>query len=199
MNECEGWLVDHAIRQVGDDRLRWVRAMNENRFWEVIALFDWDESGDDDAVMEPACTALAAMDRDAIFKFDDILTEKLHALDTREHCRGCYAGELNPDDGDDYISADGFLYDRCVVVANGREFYAAVLADPTKMPQNMEFEALLSLPDSAFEKKTGDPYDHVGPVSYESFQNAAGWAATPDTRPGKYTGPDIPPGNRRPT
>jgi hypothetical protein len=84
------------------------------------------------------------------------------------------------------------------VVANGHEFYESVLADPTKMPQEMEFEALLSLPGSAFERKTGQPYDHVPPVSYESFQNAAGWAATPNTRPGKYTGSNIPPGNRRP-
>lgn len=173
--------------------------MNESSSWEVIALLDWDKSGDDDAVIEPACRALAAMDHDAIFKFDDILSERLHALDTREHCRACYEGELNPDDGDDYISADDFLYCRCVVVANGREFYASVVADPTKMPQNMEFEALLSLPASAFEQKTGKPYEHVAPVSYESFQNAAGWAATPATRPGKFTGPNIPPGNRRPT
>ncbi len=173
--------------------------MDENTFWEIIAFFDWDETGNDDAVMEPACKALSAMDEDAIFRFDDILAEKLHALDTREHCRACYAGELNPDDGDDYISADDFLYSRCVVVVNGREFYDSVLADPTKMPQNMEFEALLSLPQSAFERKTGQPYDHAPLVSYESFQNAVGWAATPDTRPGKYTGSDIPPGNRHPT
>jgi hypothetical protein len=173
--------------------------MDETKFWEIIALFNWDACGDDDAVLEPAREALAAMDDEAIYKFDDVLSEKLHALDTREHCRACYAGELNPDDGDDYISADDFLYSRCVVVANGREFYESVLADPTKMPQDMEFEALLSLPLSAFEEKTDQPYEHVPPVSYESFQNAAGWAATPDTRPGKFTGPEIPPGNRRPT
>ena len=27
--------------------------MDEKTFWEIIALFDWDQSGDDDAVMEP--------------------------------------------------------------------------------------------------------------------------------------------------
>ena len=173
--------------------------MNEDTFWEVISFLDWDKTGDDDTVIEPACKALAAMNVDAIYTFDDVLSERLHALDTREHCRACYAGELDPDDGDDYISPDDFLYCRCVVVANGREFYAAVLADPTRMPQDLEFEALLSLPESAFERKTGKSYDHVASVSYESFQNAAGWAATPATRPGKFTGPDIPPGNRRPT
>jgi hypothetical protein len=173
--------------------------MDEKTFWEIIALFDWDQSGDDDAVMEPACEALAALDEEAIFRFEDILAEKLHALDTREHCRACYAGELDPDDGDDYISADDFLYSRCVVVANGREFFETVLADPSEMPQDMEFESLLSLPAAAYEQKTGDEYDHVTPVSYESFQNTAGWAPTAATRPGRFTGENVPPGNRRPT
>jgi hypothetical protein len=129
--------------------------MNETTFWDIIELFDWEEAGDDDAVLEPAVQALAALDQDAIFTFDDILSEKLHSLDTRKHCRACYAGELDPDDGNDYISADDFLYSRCVVVANGRDFYASVVADPAKMPQGMEFESLLSLPSSAYERKTG--------------------------------------------
>jgi hypothetical protein len=173
--------------------------MNESTFWDIIGLFDWDRTGDDDAVLEPALRALAALDQDAIFTFDNILSEKLHALDTREHCRACYAGELDPDDGDDYVSADDFLYARCVVVANGRDFYASVLADAAKMPQDMEFESLLSLPASAYERKTGKEYEHVTPVSYESFQNSAGWAPTAATRPGRYTGRNVPPGNRRPT
>lgn len=173
--------------------------MNESTFWDIIELFDWDETGDDDAVLEPAVQALAALDQDAIFTFDNILSEKLHALDTRKHCRACYAGELDPDDGDDYISADDFLYARCVVVANGRDFYASVLADPAKMPQDMEFESLLSLPASAYERKTGKDYEHTPPLSYESFQNLAGWTPTATTRSGKYTGKNVPPGNRRPT
>lgn len=173
--------------------------MNESTFWDIIGRFDWDRTGDDDAVLEPALQALAALDQDAIFNFDDILSEKLHALDTRQHARACYAGELDPDEGDDYISADGFLYSRCVVVANGRDFYTSVLADPSKMPQEMEFESLLSLPASAYERKTGKGYEHIPPVSYESFQNSAGWASTAATRPGKFTGKNVPPGNRRPT
>ena len=115
------------------------------------------------------------------------------------HCRACYAGELDPDNGDDYISADDFLYIRCVVVANGQEFYASVVEDPRRMPQGLEFEALLSIPDAAFEKKTGEPYEHVPPVSYESFQNSVGWQPSSATRSGRYTGSNIPPGNRRPT
>ncbi|MCA9078234.1 MAG: DUF4240 domain-containing protein [Planctomycetaceae bacterium] len=173
--------------------------MDESKFWDIIECFNWDQEGDDDAVMEPAYAVLATLDDESIFKFDDILSEKLYALDTREHCRACYKGELDPDDGDDYISADGFLYARCVVVVNGRDFYASVLADPTAMPQDSEFESLLSLPASAYERKTGKEYEHVSPISYESFENLAGWAPTAETRSGKFTGDGIPPGNRRPT
>lgn len=173
--------------------------MDENTFWNIIDLFDWDKTGDDDAVLQPASQALAKLDEEAIYRFADILAEKLHAIDTREHCRACYAGELDPDDGDDYISADDFLYARCVVVANGRDFYQAVLKHPGEMPQDMEFEAILSLPGMAYEQKTGEECEHDTPISFESFQNAEGWAPTASTKPGKFTGENIPPGNRRPT
>ncbi|GFO57583.1 hypothetical protein GMSM_45900 [Geomonas sp. Red276] len=173
--------------------------MDEKTFWETVSLFDWDETGNDDAVLEPAIESLASMEANDIFKFEDILAEKLHALDTREHCKTCYKGELDPDNGDDYISADDFLYSRCVVVANGRDFFSEVRVNPTKMPKNMEFEAILSLAATAFERKTGESFEHVSPISYESFQNTEGWKANRATRPGKYTGENIPPGNRRPT
>jgi hypothetical protein len=110
-----------------------------------------------------------------------------------------YEGEADPDDGDDYISADDFLYRRCVVVANGRELYDEALRDPSQMPQDLDFEALIYLPGRAYEQKTGAEYDHATRVSFESFSNKDGWKPGPRTTPGKFTGPDIPPGNRRPT
>ena len=173
--------------------------MDETEFWRVISLFDWDETGDDDAVLEPACAALAEKGPDEIIQFEEILAEKLHALDTRRHCKACYAGELDPDNGDDYISADDFLYQRCVVVANGRQFYNSVLRFPSKFPQEMEFECLLSLGPTAFERSTGTELDHCTAVSYESFQNQEGWKPTEATSPGKFTDEGMPPMNRRPS
>jgi hypothetical protein len=173
--------------------------MTEKAFWRIIARFDWKKSGDDKAVLGPACSALAKLPVEAIVAFDDMLSEKLHALDTRAHCEACYAGQQDPDNGDDYISADDFLYSRCVVVANGRGLYESVLETPAEMPQEMEFESLLYLAANAFEEKTGDSYEHVTPVDHESFQNEAGWAATSSTKPGRFTGAGVPPGNRRPT
>jgi predicted DNA-binding WGR domain protein len=176
------------------------RTMSEDVFWDLLSLFDWKKTGDDDAVLAPAVRALAAMTEADIARFGDLLAEKLHALDTREHARFGYLGAIDPDDGDVYLSPDDFLYLRCVVVANGRAVFDQVLADPKQMPRDLEFEALLSVASAAFERKThGRELEHSSPVSYESFSNTAGWAPTAATRPGKMTGERMPPGNRRPT
>lgn len=175
------------------------RTMSEEVFWALIARFAWEHAGDDDAVIAPAVTALSRMSVEDVFAFDDLLAEKLFALDTREMCRGIYRGELDPDDGDAYVSADGFLYARCTIVANGRAFYEATLADPMGAPQDSEFEGLLYLAGAAYEEKVGEEYPHVTPVSWESFSNEEGWTPTDATTPGRFAGDRVPPGNRRPT
>jgi hypothetical protein len=173
--------------------------MNETLFWKILSLLDWNKAGDDDAVLRPALDALAALSEADISEFADLLAEKLYALDTREVARAVYAGQADPDNGNDYISADDFLYSRCVGVANGRAFFEKVLADPRNIPPDMEFEALLDLPAQAYEQKTGKTFDRKPRVSFESFSNAEGWKPTARTRPGKFTGPDVPPSNRRPS
>ncbi|GGV87696.1 hypothetical protein GCM10015535_37410 [Streptomyces gelaticus] len=172
--------------------------MDEARFWALIASFDWERSGDDDAVLAPASRVLQGLPPREIVAFEDLLAAKLYALDTREHARWCYQGEADPDNGDEYISADDFLYARCVVVANGREFYEGVLADPSRFPTGLEFESLLYLASNAYEARTGVPHDELTSVSWESFSNTDGWQPTRSTTGGRYTGPEMPPLNRRP-
>ena len=171
--------------------------MSEDVFWRLIASFNWKKTGDDDAVLLPAVNALSRMSVEDIFAFDEILAEKLYALDTRAICRGTYRGQIDPDDGDDYVSADDFLYSRCVIVANGKKFFERALAKPNEVPQEMEFESLLYVARAAYEKKTGKEYDRLTKLSWESFSNEAGWKPTAKTKPGKLTGKNIPPGNRR--
>jgi len=173
--------------------------MSEEVFWQLIALLDWKRTGDDDAVLRPVITALSRMEVEDIFAFDDLLARKLYALDTREVCRGTYRGQLDPDDGEQYISADDFLYSRCVIVANGKALFEQVLANPMSAPQGLEFEALLYVASEAYEQKTEQEYEHVTPLSWESFSNREGWKPTARTRPGPYTSEAVPPGNRRPT
>jgi len=174
--------------------------MDEDVFWRIIALFSWTKGSDDgDKVMHRAVAALTAMPVEQIYRFTDILAERLYALDTREHCRYAYLGEVDPDDGNDYISADDFLYRRCYLVANGQAYYDTVLADPTKISTEEEFEDLLGLADRAYEEKTGEDYEYDAAVSYESFANDQGWASGETPASGWATGEDVPVRNRRPT
>lgn len=146
--------------------------MSDEVFWSIVRLFNWKKSGDDDAVIKPAVAALAQMSEADIARFEDTLAEKLHALDTEAHAREIGEEAYQPGK---HFSVDWFLYERCAVVANGRDYYAAVLADPKQMPKDLEFEGMLSVAPSAHERKTGHDFDHVTPVSYETYSNTAGW------------------------
>jgi len=88
-------------------------------------------------------------------------------LDTRAHAQAAYP--------EGKISVDGFLYVRAAVVAGGRDRFQKVLADPTQMPSDEDFEPLLSLAGRAYEKKTGASFDYFPPVNYETFSNRGGW------------------------
>lgn len=147
-------------------------SMSEEVFWRIIGLFHWKKLGDDDAVVAPAVAALAQMTVGDIARFEDILAEKLYALDTEAHAREI--GEDAYQQGK-YFSVDLFLYARCCVVANGREFYEKILANPAEMPKDMDFESLLYVATTAHEKKTGAELDHLTPESFETFSNKAGW------------------------
>jgi len=147
--------------------------MDAGTFWGIVESFDWDQSGDDDAVIEPAVTALAAMPATEIRSFQSILATRLYELDTKAHAENigedAYRGE------DEAFSVDQFLYARCVVVANGRDYFGQVLADPVAMPKDMEFESLLYVADQAHERSTGEALDSDPAVSCETFSNRTGW------------------------
>ena len=150
--------------------------MDDARFWELVSALDWKHEDDDGNVVEPVVKALAAMPDAEIAAFQNTLTAKLFALDGRVWAResgdSIWWGEP------DFLSSDAFLYARCVVVANGREFYDTVLSDPTQMPKDMEFESLLYVAPKAYERKTGTSGDAVRDLtdlSYETGSNPEGW------------------------
>ncbi len=140
--------------------------------WRIISLFNWKKLGDDDAVIGPAVKALAQMSAKDIVRFEDILGEKLYALDTEAIAREIGEEAFQPGK---YFSVDWFLYSRCVVVANGRDIFESIIAEPTQMPKDCEFEALLSVAREAYERKTGDEFDHSSPFCYETYSNRSGW------------------------
>ena len=148
--------------------------MDEAEFWRLISVLDWARAGDDDRVLEPLVSALAEKPPDEIQAFHEILAIKLHALDGRKWARQSGAGILWGEPAS--VSADGFLYARCVVVANGREFFERVLKEPDVMPKDMEFESLLYVAARAMQRRTGRAGQLDSEVSYETFANASGWS-----------------------
>ncbi len=145
-------------------------AMNEDRFWDIIAQLDWSKEGNDDAVIEPAVRQLAALPEAAIRSFYDLLSEKLYLLDGRNYAEH----SVNEDE---HLSSDLFLYARCCVVANGRAFYEEVLDNPAAFPKDLYFEAILDIPARAWLRKTGSDFDYFPKYVYETGFNPNGWGA----------------------
>lgn len=145
--------------------------MNDDEFWALIATIDREQrAADQDAALAPLVTALSKLSRPELEAFEDSLAQKLYALDGRAFARAADAAES--------MGADGFLYARCFVVAQGREHYERVLHDPSRMPSSIDdwFEPILYAASQAFEATTGDEWDYVPSVSYETGSNADGWA-----------------------
>lgn len=148
--------------------------MNEDIFWEVVSLFDWKKSDDYDTVLKPGLKKLISMKSDDIQQFAEILAEKLYDLDGIEYASNIGEGSYKGDK--DFFSVDSFLYARCYVVANGKDYYYSILNDPIKMPKDMEFEAILYLADEAYNEKTNTEDEILDTkFSYETFSNKEKW------------------------
>lgn len=152
--------------------------MDEQEFWAIIAMLDWNETGDDDAVIDPAVDYLSGKVDDEICQFYEILAMLLYEIDGLVWAENM--GNAPIIDGDPYYSPDGFLYARCCVIANGENFYNDVKENPNHMPRDMEFEALLHLADAAWERKHGGDPDYEEffcetEYSMETFSNEEQW------------------------
>lgn len=160
--------------KIPDKQIEEYKPMDEDIFWEIISSFNWKKTGDDDAVLRPAVKKLVSMTVEDIYKFADILSEKLYRLDGIDYASNI--GEDSYKSEDEHFSVDYFLYVRCCVVANGKNYYEEVLRNPEKMPKGYDFEALLYLPMDAYNKKTkSDDYDYDSKFNYETFSNIEGW------------------------
>lgn len=97
--------------------------------------------------------------------FAEHLFWALYRLDRKEYGEG--------------LSGDAFLYARAAVVGAGCEECEKVLRDPARFVpfvNNLVWaEALLYVPDNAYERLTGDEWDRNTRYSHESYSNAAAW------------------------
>ncbi len=147
-------------------------SFTEDDFWNAIALLDWSQEGDDGKVVEPLFNYLVVQPISHIYRFSDMLAEKLWQLDTRHHAQVF----LDDPESDGYLSVDDFLYARCAVVANGKDFYEKTLHNPAQMPIDLTFEPLLYVAPSAYLRQTGNPFLTPGAFSYETYSNKEDWA-----------------------
>lgn len=146
--------------------------MDEQQFfWQTIELCDWSFEGDDDMVLKPVIEYLSKKDDNIIFLFDDIMSELLYNLDTRK-----LSEQAEKVSG--YTSDDLFLYSRCVALINGPQYYEKAKKGKQKDMWDMEFEALIYVPSSAWalkHKQSPDEYPHSAPLSFETGSNKEGW------------------------
>lgn len=148
-----------------------MRRMNEDRFWQLIDMIDRAQIGearDDEAALRPLLEALSNETENDIHAFEDHLARALYRLDGKK-----LADEAGESSGSD----DGFLYARCWVVAQGREPYETIIADPSRMPKTVDewLESLLYVAAEAWQEKTGDEWDHEPVVSWETGSNEEAW------------------------
>ena len=145
--------------------------LSENYFWKIIDLFDWTQS-EDDNIMKASIVALASDSVRTIFEFADLLSEKLYTLDGKFYAQQIGTTSWQPNA---FFSVDNFLYVRCCVIANGKEFYEKVLNNPSLMPKDVTFESLLYLPSMAYELKLNKKYSYSPSYPIETFSNKEAW------------------------
>ena len=170
----KGYIETFDLVNIPDKQISDYKPMNEEVFWEIIESFNWKKTGDDDAVLRPALKKLVSMTVEDIKLFAEILAEKLYELDGI-----VYASNIGQDSyksDSHHFSTDYFLYVRCCVVANGKDFYYHVLKTPISMPKEMDFEPLIYLAGNAYNKKLKSEDEYIETkLSFETFSNIEKW------------------------
>lgn len=142
---------------------------SETEFWQIISALDWSKSDSED-IIAPAVKQLAAMPIVNIYLFADKLSQKLYQLDTKAHGLAYLNNEA-----DAYLSVDDFLYVRCAVVAEGKDYFEEILKTPSALTDEISFDHLLNLADRAYKLKTGKSFDYHPTFNYETYSNKTGW------------------------
>ncbi len=149
--------------------------LNENSFWELISLLNWNAEKITEVTF-PLIERLSLLPVKIIQDFSEILSEKLHFLDTEAHASNI--GEHSY--GKTLFSPDLFLYARSLVVSKGKDVYYKILQSPELMPKDADFEPLLYAASRAYSVKTGEKWKYIPKYNPETFFNRDGWKNGPD-------------------
>ena len=134
--------------------------MDEARFWQLIEQSRENEP-DCEKQTERLVQLLLQLEPEEIIKFDRIFgiqSDKAYRWDL-----WAVAYIINGGGSD-----DGFYYFRCWLIAQGKEFFEAVLEQPDKAAERIkeddewvECEDILFAAGEAYEKKTGQPLPSI--------------------------------------
>lgn len=150
-----------------------VKPMSDERFWQVVDLFNWDAEGNDTAVIEPAVEALSGLTDEDICGFMETLHSKLFFLDAEKFAR--HIGRESYRGKDEYFSKSWFLNVRCCACANGEDLFEDIVDTPENMPKDLGFRAICRVAPEAYYRKTGQKLTYTPSKSIETFSNKEGW------------------------
>ena len=120
--------------------------MKKNDFWNLLNLLEWKYEGDDEQETKPVMRALARMDEEEIFAFNDI-AKKLIA-DLEKEKAGRLAAEASG-----FVSEEELRKILCVAIVNGRKYYEDVRKGKSRLNPDLEFGSILTVAEKAWAVK----------------------------------------------
>ncbi|MDZ4835658.1 MAG: DUF4240 domain-containing protein [Candidatus Melainabacteria bacterium] len=172
--------ADHEVENGSNGKARHVKPMNDDRFWQLVDLFNWDEEGNDTKVIEPCVDALSALTDEDICGFQETLHDKLFQLDAEKYAR--HIGRESYRSQQEYFSKSWFLNVRCCAIANGEDLFDDIVDTAENMPKDLGFRAICRVAPEAYYKKTGQKLTYSPTKSSETFSNRAGWPGMLETK-----------------
>lgn len=156
--------------------------MDIDQFWKII---DTSRNGasDVDEQEERLLQLLEPLSEEDLLEFDRLLSERLAESFRRDLWAVAYLAKGG-------CSDDGFEYFRRWLVAQGRKYFEASLADPAHAASSIhsdddaEFESLAYLAAQVYESKTGKPDFYDRAVRVEQVLTGQPW--TEDDLPRLY-------------
>ncbi len=157
-----------------------VKPMDEDQFWDLVELFNWDAEGNDSQVIEPCVEALSQLPENEILAFQEELHNKLFYLDAEKFAR--HIGRESFRSKSEYFSTSWFLNVRCCAIANGRDLFEDIIDTPDNMPKDLGFRAICRVAPEAFFRKTGQKLSYIPSKNIETFSNGEGWPGMLESR-----------------
>ena len=120
--------------------------MKKSDFWNLLNLLEWKYEGDDEQVTKPVVRALARMNEEEIFAFNDIAKKLIADLEKENAVR--LAAEASGS-----VSEEELRKILCVAIVNGRKYYEDIRKGRSRLNPDLEFGSILSVAEKAWAVK----------------------------------------------